>query len=80
MDSIKVEILGSGCHKCRQLETNAKEAIATLHLEAEIAHITDPIEIAKRGVMSTPALTLDGKVVGKGRVMTSQEIQSLLQA
>ncbi|MGY2765978.1 thioredoxin family protein [Thermostichus sp. MS-CIW-26] len=79
MNPIKVEVLGTGCKKCQQLEANARNAIATLNLEAEILHITDPVEIAKRGVMSTPALTINGKVVGKGKVMTSEEIQPLLQ-
>jgi len=80
MNPIKVEVLGTGCKKCQQLEANARNAIATLNLEAEILHITDPVEIAKRGVMSTPALTVNGKVVGKGKVMTSEEIQPLLEA
>jgi small redox-active disulfide protein 2 len=79
MNPIKVEVLGTGCKKCQQLEANARNVIATLKLEAEILHITDPVEIAKRGVMSTPALTVNGKVVGKGKVMTSEEIQPLLQ-
>ncbi|HAT12713.1 MAG TPA: thioredoxin family protein [Microcoleaceae bacterium UBA11344] len=80
MTTIRVEVLGTGCKKCQQLEANAKEAIATLNLDAEILHITDPIEIAKRGVMSTPALTINGKVVSKGKVITPAEIQPLLQA
>jgi small redox-active disulfide protein 2 len=79
MNPIKVEVLGSGCKKCQKLEANARDAIATLNLEAEILHITDPVEIAKRRVMSTPALTVNGRVVGKGKVMTSEEIQPLLQ-
>ncbi len=79
MNPITVEVLGTGCKKCQQLEANARTAIAALNLEAELLHITDPIEIAKRGVMSTPALTINGKVVGKGKVMTSEEIQPLLQ-
>lgn len=79
MNPITVEVLGTGCKKCQQLEANARAAILTLNLEAEILHITDPIEIAKRGVMSTPALTVNGKVVGKGKVMTSEEIQPFLQ-
>jgi small redox-active disulfide protein 2 len=79
MTTIRVEVLGTGCKKCQQLEANAKEAIATLNLDAEILHITDPIEIAKRGVMSTPALTINGKVVSKGKVITPAEIQPLLQ-
>ncbi|MGB8685750.1 MAG: thioredoxin family protein [Microcoleus sp.] len=80
MTTIRVEVLGTGCKKCQQLEANAKEAIATLNLDAEILHITDPIEIAKRGVMSTPALTINGKVVSKGKVIAPAEIQPLLQA
>lgn len=79
MSSIKVEILGSGCKKCQQLEANAKAAIAALNLAAEVSHITDPIEIAKRGVMSTPALTVNGKVISKGKVVSAEEIQALLQ-
>jgi small redox-active disulfide protein 2 len=78
MNPIRIEVLGSGCKKCQKLEANAREAIAALNLESELLHVTDPIEIAKRGVMSTPALTVNGKVVSKGRVMTSEEIQLLL--
>ncbi len=80
MNKIKIEVLGTGCKKCQQLEANAKEAVAALNLEVEILHITDPIEIAKRGVMSTPALTINGKVVSKGKVIAPAEIQTLLQA
>jgi small redox-active disulfide protein 2 len=79
MNAIKIEILGSGCKKCQQLEANAKEAVASLNLMAEVSHITDPIEIAKRGVMSTPALTINGKVVSKGQVISPEQIQPLLQ-
>jgi small redox-active disulfide protein 2 len=79
MNTIKIEILGTGCKKCQQLEANAKEAVANLNLTAEVSHITDPIDIAKRGVMSTPALTVNGQVVSKGQVISSEQIQSLLQ-
>lgn len=78
MNPIRIEVLGSGCKKCQKLEANARKAIAALNLESEVLHVTDPIEIAKRGVMSTPALTVNGKVVSKGKVMTSAEIQLLL--
>ncbi|MEG5016874.1 MULTISPECIES: thioredoxin family protein [unclassified Microcoleus] len=79
MNAIKIEILGSGCKKCQQLEANAKQAVTNLNLNAEILHITDPIEIAKRGVMSTPAMTINGKVVSKGQVLSPEQIQPLLQ-
>jgi small redox-active disulfide protein 2 len=78
MTSIKVEIMGSGCQKCRQLEENARSAIASLGIEAEVQHITDQIEIAKRGVMSTPALAVNGKIVSKGKVISPEQIQPLL--
>ncbi|MEG5038759.1 MULTISPECIES: thioredoxin family protein [unclassified Microcoleus] len=79
MKAIEIEILGSGCKKCQQLEANAKQAVTNLNLNAEILHITDPIEIAKRGVMSTPAMTINGKVVSKGQVLSPEQIQPLLQ-
>jgi len=79
MSLIKVEVLGTGCKKCQQLEANAKQAVASLNLEAEVLHITDPIEIAKRGILSTPALVIDGTIVAKGKVMTAEQIQPLLQ-
>ncbi len=74
-----VEILGTGCKKCHQLEANAKEAIASLNLEAEVFHITDPMKIAERGVMKTPALVVNGQLVSQGKVATPAEIQPLLK-
>ncbi|MGQ9866833.1 MAG: thioredoxin family protein [Pseudanabaenaceae cyanobacterium] len=79
MSAIQIEILGTGCKKCQQLEANAKEAIAALNLEAEIVHITDPIAIAQRGVMSTPALRINNRLVGKGKVLSPDEIQAHLR-
>jgi small redox-active disulfide protein 2 len=76
--TLKVEILGTGCKKCQQLEANAKEAIAHRNLEADIAHITDTMEIVKRGVMKTPALVVDGKVVSQGKVLDAKDIEPLL--
>lgn len=79
MDTIKIEIMGTGCKKCQQLEANAREAVANLNLSAEVSHITDPIEIAKKGVMSTPAMAINGRVVSKGQVISTEQIQPLLQ-
>lgn len=80
MFQVQVEVLGTGCKKCQQLETNAREAIAALQLDVEVVHVSDPIEIAQRGVMSTPALTVNGKVVSRGKVLSAAEIQPLLQS
>jgi small redox-active disulfide protein 2 len=79
MDTIKIEILGTGCKKCQQLETNAKQAVTNLNLTAEVSHVTDPIEIAMRGVMATPAMSINGKLVSKGEVISTEQIQPLLQ-
>lgn len=78
--TLKVEILGTGCKKCQQLEANAKEAIAHRNLDAEIAHITDTMEIIQRGVMKTPALVVDGKVLSQGKVLEAKDIELLLPA
>jgi len=78
MTTLKVEILGSGCKKCQQLEANAKAAIAMLGMDAEVFHVTDIVEIAQRGVMSTPALVVDNRVVSRGQVLSPEQIQPLL--
>jgi small redox-active disulfide protein 2 len=78
MAQLTVEILGTGCKKCQQLEANAKAAIASLNLEAEVHHITDPMKIAERGVMKTPALVVNGQLVSQGKVATPEQIQPLL--
>jgi len=78
MTQLTVEVLGTGCKKCQQLEANAKEAIAQLNLEAEVSHITDPMKIAERGVMKTPALVVNGQLVSQGKVPTPEQIQPLL--
>lgn len=80
MAKLTIEILGTGCKKCHQLEANAKEAIAALKLDAEVLHITDLIKIAERGVMKTPALAVNGQVVSQGKVATPEQIQPLLTA
>ncbi len=78
--SLKVEILGSGCQKCHQVEGKTKAAIAARNLEADMVHITDPMEIVQRGVMKTPALVVDGKVLSQGKVLEPKEIEFLLPA
>ncbi|MBD2356032.1 thioredoxin family protein [Tolypothrix sp. FACHB-123] len=79
MSTIKVEVFGTGCKKCQQLTANAKEAIANLGIEAEISHITDPIEIAQRGIISTPALFVNQKLISKGQVLPAVQIQQNIQ-
>ena len=74
----KIQVLGSGCAKCEQTAANAKEAVHALGLASEIQKVSQPAEIAKFGVMFTPALVVDGAVKVAGRVPTVDEIKAWL--
>jgi small redox-active disulfide protein 2 len=74
-----VKILGSGCAKCNQLEAAAREALNQLGMDTSIDHVTDFSEIAAYGVMTTPALVIDGKVVSYGKVLKVDEVVKILQ-
>ena len=74
-----VKILGSGCSKCNQLEANTKEALILLGMNTYIDHVTDFAQIAAYGVMTTPALVVDGKVVAYGKVLKTEEVVKILQ-
>ena len=74
-----VKVLGSGCAKCNQLEAATKEALAELGMSTEIDHVKDFAQIAAYGVMTTPALVVDGKVVSFGKVLKKDEVVKILQ-
>lgn len=74
-----IKILGSGCAKCMELERSTRNAISELGLDFEIDHVTDFTEIAGYGVMSTPALVINGKVASYGRVLSVEEVKNILQ-
>ncbi len=74
-----IKILGSGCKKCVALGDSAKAAAASAGIDAEIEKVTDIIAIAGYGIMSTPGLVINEKVVSSGRVLTPTEIAPLLQ-
>jgi small redox-active disulfide protein 2 len=73
-----IKILGSGCANCHRLEANAIEALATLGLKATIEKVTDFADIASYGVMRTPGLVVDERVLVSGRVPDAREIAALL--
>lgn len=77
---VKIEILGTGCPKCEQLASNTSEAVRELGLDIEVVKVTDIVEIANRGVMMTPALSVDGEIKLVGRVAGTEEIKTLIQA
>ena len=76
---MKVQILGTGCPRCRKLEANARKAIEELGIDAEIEKVQDIKEITKFGVMMTPALAIDGKVKSTGEVVPVKKIKKYLQ-
>jgi small redox-active disulfide protein 2 len=74
----KIEVLGPGCDNCKRLEKNAREAVAAAGVDAEITKVTDYAEIMSYGIMSTPGLVIDGKVVSYGRVPSAGDIAAWL--
>lgn len=74
-----VKVLGSGCAKCNALEAATRSALEELGMDTTIDHVTDFAQIAAYGVMSTPALVVDGKVVSYGKVLSKDEAKQVIQ-
>ena len=77
---MRIEILGAGCPKCRTTEEVVRKALQELNLSVEVEHVYDVREIARRGVVLTPAVAIDGRVVLSGHVPTVEEVKRLLSA
>lgn len=76
---MKIQILGAGCLNCQKLEENAKEAVKQLGIKAKIEHIYDIGKIIEMGVMMTPALSVDGKIIISGKVASVEEITAAIK-
>jgi len=76
---MKIQILGTGCAKCKKLEENAKEALKKENIQAEVIKITDLEDIMEMGVMITPALAVNGKVFSTGKILSSEEISKIIK-
>jgi len=74
-----IKILGTGCPKCKTLETNARNAVVSSGIDASVEKVTDLKEIMNYGVMMTPALVIDETVKSAGKVLTSDEIIKFLK-
>lgn len=74
-----IQILGSGCAKCSALEKATLTALAELGMETTVDHVTDFAQIAAYGVMTTPALVIEGTVVSCGKQLSVDEIKRLIQ-
>jgi small redox-active disulfide protein 2 len=73
-----IKILGTGCAKCKSLEKVTREVVDEMNLDATVTKVEDIVEIMSFGVMTTPALVIDGQVVLRGRVPGASEIKQLL--
>ena len=71
-----IKVLGSGCSKCESLLAAAKEAVQHLGIDAEVQYVTD---FARYGIMSTPALVVDDKVVSTGRALKADQVEAYLK-
>ncbi len=76
----KIEVLGPGCPNCQRLEANARAAVTMAGVDAEVVKVTDYRDIMAYGIMSTPGLVIDGKVVSYGRVPDAGDIAKWLSA
>lgn len=79
VSKMEIRVLGPGCKNCHTLEKNTLEAVNELGLDVKLTHVTDFAEIATYGIMSTPGLWVDGKVVSYGKVLSKDEIKELLK-
>ena len=75
---MEILILGTGCAKCKKLEENARQAISEMAIEATIEKVTDLDKIMDFGVMMTPALVIDEKVVASGKLLSAAEIKAMI--
>lgn len=75
----KIQILGTGCPKCKQLAANAEKAASELGIEYELNKVTAINDIMKFGVMMTPGIAVDGDVKASGKVVEADQIKSWLQ-
>lgn len=77
---MEIKVLGSGCANCKRLYENVEVAVKELSINAEVIYVTDYREIAKSGLLRTPGLIIDYKIVSSGKVLTVSEAKVLIQA
>jgi len=79
VEKMKIEILGTGCPKCKILEENARKAVEEMKIKAEIVKVSDIAKIVEYGIMTTPAIVINGEVRSYGKVSTVEEIKKWLK-
>ncbi|HRW61855.1 MAG TPA: thioredoxin family protein [Bacteroidales bacterium] len=75
---MEIKVLGTGCPKCKTLEKTTREVVSEMNIEANISKVEDIMKIMEYGVMHTPALVVNEKVVFSGRVPSANEIKELI--
>ena len=76
---MKIEILGTGCTKCKTLEEKAKQAVAKAGVFAQVEKVEDIVKIMDYGVMSTPGLVINGEVKSSGKLLSIDEIVDIIK-
>ena len=76
----QIRVLGPGCYRCQELSEHTTEAVAELGLDADVQKVVDLTEIARRGILATPALVVDDELVLTGQVPTTKQIEQLLSS
>lgn len=76
---MKIQVLGSGCKNCQQLESNVTQSIEELGVRAEIEHVYDFDQMIEMGMIMSPGLVVDGKLVSQGKVPNIEEIKRWLK-
>lgn len=76
---MEIKVLGPGCPKCRETEKKVKEAVSEVGTDATVVKVTDVMEIAKHGVLVTPAVVVDGQVKSTGKVPKKEEIKTWIE-
>lgn len=75
---MELQVLGTGCAKCKALEKAVRQAVENTGVDATVSKVEDIVEIMKMGVMTTPALIIDGEIAVKGKVPTVDELSQLI--
>ena len=76
---MKIKVLGIGCRKCKALLAATEEAVKSTGVQADIEYITDMMQIAETGLLSTPGLMIDNKIVSSGKVLEAQAVAELIE-
>jgi small redox-active disulfide protein 2 len=77
---MKIEILGSGCSKCKATEEIVKKVVKKLGIKAEVRHVYDMNKITEYGVMMTPAVAIDGKIKIEGKIPREDEVEKIIKS